>query len=62
MFFLLIEKPTRDILERSFGPLSVKSLVDLYQLVGSGKSSGSEVYDHVYPNTKRKIKKKKVLW
>tara|TARA_A100001388_G_scaffold104238_1_gene76141 strand:- start:683 stop:2707 length:2025 start_codon:yes stop_codon:yes gene_type:complete len=53
------KKPTRDILERSFGPLSVKSLVDLYQLVGSGKSSGSEVYDHVYPNTKRKIKRKR---
>ena len=53
------KKPTRDILERSFGPLNVKSLVDLYQLVGSGKSSGSEVYDHVYPNTKRKTKRKR---
>tara|TARA_B100000029_G_scaffold462816_1_gene495618 strand:+ start:21 stop:2132 length:2112 start_codon:yes stop_codon:yes gene_type:complete len=53
------KKPTRDVLERSFGPLNVKSLVELYQLVGSGKSSGSEVYDHVYPNTKRKTKRKR---
>ena len=53
------KKPTRDILERSFGPLNVKSLMDLYQLVGSGKSSGSEVYDHVYPKTKRKTKRKR---
>tara|TARA_Y100000590_G_scaffold65449_1_gene70718 strand:+ start:26435 stop:28546 length:2112 start_codon:yes stop_codon:yes gene_type:complete len=53
------KKPTRDVLERSFGPLNVKSLVELYQLVGSGKSSGSEVYDHVFPNTKRKTKRKR---
>ncbi len=53
------KKPTRDVLERSFGPLNVKSLVELYQFVGSGKSSGSEVYDHVYPNTKRKTKRKR---
>jgi GTP pyrophosphokinase len=33
--------------------------MDLYQLVGSGKSSGSEVYDHVYPKTKRKTKRKR---
>ena len=53
------KKPTRDVLERSFGPLNVKSLVELYQLVASGKSSGSEVYDHVFPNTKRKTKRKR---
>ena len=53
------KKPTRDVLERSFGPLNVKSLVELYKLVGSGKSSGSEVYDHIYPNTKRKTKRKR---
>ncbi|MFL2833983.1 MAG: RelA/SpoT family protein [Alphaproteobacteria bacterium] len=53
------KKPTRDILERSFGPLSVRSLLELYQLVGSGKSSGSDVYDYVYPNTKRKKKRKR---
>ena len=53
------KKPTRDILERSFGPLNVRTLLELYQVVGSGKSSGSEVYDHVFPKTKRKVKRKR---
>ena len=48
------KKPTRDILERSFGPLSVNSLKELYELVGGGNSSGSQVYDLVFPNNKRK--------
>ena len=53
------KKPTRDILERSFGPLNVKSLMELYAIVGRGETSGSEVYDLVYPNTKRKKRKKR---
>ena len=48
------KKPTRDILERSFGPLGVSSLVRLYGLVGEGLASGSQVYDLVFPNNKRK--------
>ena len=48
------KKPTRDILERSFGPLGVSSLVKLYGLVGEGLASGSQVYDLVFPNNKRK--------
>ena len=52
------KKPTRDILERSFGALEVNSLKSLYELVGSGDSSGSQVYDLVFPNNKRKKRKK----
>lgn len=48
------KKPTREILERSFGPLGVSSLVKLYGLVGEGLASGSQVYDLVFPNNKRK--------
>ena len=48
------KKPTREILERSFGPLGVSSLVRLYGLVGEGLASGSQVYDLVFPNNKRK--------
>ena len=48
------KKPTRDILERSFGALQVNSLKSLYELVGRGDSSGSQVYDLVFPNNKRK--------
>lgn len=53
------KKPTRDILERSFGPLNVRSLMELYEIVGRGETSGSEVYDLVYPKTKRKKRKKR---
>ena len=53
------KKPTRDILERSFGPLKVRSLMELYEIVGRGETSGSEVYDLVYPKTKRKKRKKR---
>ena len=53
------KKPTMDILERSFGPLNVRSLMELYEIVGRGETSGSEVYDLVYPKTKRQKKKKK---
>ena len=52
------KKPTRDILERSFGALQVNSLKSLYELVGRGDSSGSQVYDLVFPNNKRKKRKK----
>ena len=52
------KKPTRDILERSFGALEVNSLKSLYELVGRGDSSGSQVYDLVFPNNKRKKRKK----
>ncbi len=52
------KKPTRDILERSFGALQVNSLKSLYELVGEGSSSGSQVYDLVFPNNKRKKRKK----
>ena len=52
------KKPTRDVLERSFGALEVNSLKSLYELVGSGDSSGSQVYDLVFPNNKRKKRKK----
>ena len=52
------KKPTRDILERSFGALKVNSLKSLYELVGRGDSSGSQVYDLVFPNNKRKKRKK----
>ena len=52
------KKPTRDILERSFGALQVNSLKSLYELVGAGSSSGSQVYDLVFPNNKRKKRKK----
>jgi len=55
------KKPTRDILERSFGPLNVVSLVTLYELVGGGSASGSDVYDLVFPNNKRKIRKKNYI-
>ena len=48
------KKPTRDILERSFGPLNVNSLAKLYSLVGDGSASGSKVYDLVFPNNNRK--------
>lgn len=48
------KKPTRDILERSFGPLKVNSLAKLYKLVGDGSASGSKVYDLVFPNNNRK--------
>ena len=48
------KKPTRDILERSFGPLKVNSLARLYKLVGDGSASGSKVYDLVFPNNNRK--------
>ena len=48
------KKPTRDVLERSFGPLGVNSLIKLYELVGGGLASGSQVYDFVFPNNKRK--------
>ena len=53
------KKPTRDILERSFGPLKVRSLMELYETVGRGETSGSEVYDLVYPKTKRQKRKKR---
>ena len=53
------KKPTRDILERSFGPLKVRSLMELYEIVGRGETSGSEVYDLVYPKTKRQKRKKR---
>ena len=53
------KKPTRDILERSFGPLNVRSLMELYEIVGRGETSGSEVYDLVYPKTKRQKRKKR---
>jgi len=55
------KKPTRDILERSFGPLNVVSLITLYELVGDGSASGSDVYDLVFPNNKRKIRKKNYI-
>ena len=55
------KKPTRDILERSFGPLNVVSLATLYELVGGGSASGSDVYDLVFPNNKRKIRKKNYI-
>ena len=55
------KKPTRDILERSFGALEVNSLKSLYELVGSGDSSGSQVYDLVFPNNKRKKRKKNYI-
>ena len=55
------KKPTRDILERSFGPLNVVSLITLYELVGGGSASGSDVYDLVFPNNKRKIRKKNYI-
>ena len=55
------KKPTRDILERSFGPLNVVSLATLYELVGDGSASGSDVYDLVFPNNKKKIRKKNYI-